>query len=298
MTLKLSDSPELDGRTMTPLPAQSRSRQPSLQNRSFRYQRLDGANFAGADLRGCDFSGASMQGVCLDWVKTGASWLQWMRLLGWLGVGGFLFADALAHLVFGALGRTPDEAGWSFVVALYLSAAIAGLGGLFPLHLNRLSDRLRRVTVGIWLGALPGFFYGGVLSQNDPKWAIACAVAGGLLSGIIAFTLRSAVRWSTFLLTSAIAAYAFAFLMGNWALAFYTAGELFPGLALSLLATGYVALCLMTARRALRLAQCSLGTSFRYADLTDASFDMADLSGANFEGAIGVPDWDADDPDA
>lgn len=266
--------------------------QRSLQNRSFRRQRLDGANFAGADLRGCDFSGTSLRGCCLDGVKTGWTWLQLLQLAGWMGVPGWVFAEALTRLIFGALGQTPDEATWGFVLVLYGTLAIAGLGGLFPIHHNRVVGRWLRSLVGIMLGAIAGFFYGGIWSQNDPVWAIASAVGGGILALVATLTLHSAVRWAAFFELSAMAAYGFSFLMGAWAIAFYTAGELFPGLVVSLLTAGYLGLSLMATRRALRLADCSLGTSFCYADISAASFEMADLSGAHFEGAIGVPDWD------
>jgi|GEM_PF-6843114 len=274
-------------------PAPPNFGQRSLQNRSFRRQRLDGANFAGADLRGCDFSGTSLRGCCLDGVKTGWTWLQLLQLAGWMGVPGYFFAEALTRLIFGALGQTPEEETWGLVLVLYGTLAIAGLGGLFPIHHHkRVLGRWLRSLVGIMLGAIAGFFYGGIWSQNDPTWAIASAILGGLLAMVATLTLRSAVRWAAFFELSAIAAYGFSFLMGAWAIAFYTAGELFSGLVVSMLTAGYLGLSLMATRRALRLADCSLGTSFCYADISAASFEMADLSGAHFEGAIGVPDWD------
>lgn len=285
-----------------------------LRDRSFCNHSLNGADFSGADLRGCDFTGASLQGACFDGAVLGWTPRQLLRLLLWVIPSTLLLADAVTRLMFGALGRTPAENGWSFVLMLYGSLAIAGLGTLPPtsiavcrssqyndrggiaLHiLNQLLNQFahcctwrygRRLwlgLVGLWFGALPGFCYGGVWTGNDSRWAIAGAFLGGLVALIASLTTRGAARWAALFLMSLIAAYGFAFLMGAWAIAFFAVAELLPGLVLVLLTLLYGLLTVQGGWLAYRCIRFSLGTCFQKANLMNATFAAVNLEGGNFD---------------
>lgn len=268
-----------------------------LRDRSFRNRILNGADFSGADLRGCDFSGASLQESCFDGAVLGWTPRQLFRLLLWVLPSTLLLADAVTRLMFGALGRTPAENGWLFVLVLYGSLAIAGLGTLPPPPSGwffgrttsktspkwRFGHRLWLGLVGLWFGALPGFCYGGVWTGNDSRWAIAGAVVGGMVALVASLTTRGPARWTAFFLMSLIAAYGFAFLMGAWAIAFFAVAELLPGLAMALLTLLYLLLTLQGGWLAYRCIRFSLGTCFQKADLTNAVFTDVNLEGGNFD---------------
>lgn len=254
-----------------------------LRDRSFRNRVLNGANFSGADLRGCDFSGADLRGACFNGAILGWTARQLLRLLLWVIPPVLLLADAVSRLVFGALGRTPAENGWSFVLVLYGSLAIAGLGTLPPPHQWGRGRRLWLGLVGLWFGALPGFCYGGIWTGNDSRWAIAGAVLGGMVALIASVTTRGSARWAAFFSISLITAYGFAFLMGAWAIAFFAVAELLPGLAMAVSTLLYFLLTLQGGWLAYRCVRFSLGTCFQKADLMNAVLTDVNLEGGNFD---------------
>jgi hypothetical protein len=72
--------------------------------------------------------------------------------------------DAISRLIFGALGRTAAEPGWSFIYALGSTTAIAGLSATLGAAADGRS-RFERVAIslaGATTGALVAFFMEGV----------------------------------------------------------------------------------------------------------------------------------------
>lgn len=239
-----------------------------LRDRSFRGQHLDGADFRGADLRGCDFSGASLRRADFRQVRLGVTPRQVIRVLLVAGGVAGLLADALSHLVFGALGRTPAEAGWAFVVALYLSVGVAGLGMAYGL-----AKPVAQVVTGGLAGALVGFFWGGSLTQNNPAIAVAIAsIVGGVLA-IASYRQRHPLGQMAIAIARALTGYAFAFLVWAWALAWLTTGHWLLGGALTGLTVLYGGWSVQAVAQAVRYLQGAIGTRFHQADLTDACFD-------------------------
>jgi hypothetical protein len=153
-----------------------------LRNRSFKGQNLNGADFSASDIRGCDFSYALLRGANFEGVRAGQSLKQLITLIGVVVVA-LLAVDAFSQMIFGVLGRAAAEGGWSFVVAFYISLAIAGTFCGARVITGRRSIARRVVTIvsGAASGALLGFFYAGSTTKNNPKMAIAGAVVGGLV---------------------------------------------------------------------------------------------------------------------
>jgi len=238
-------------------------------------------------LRGCDFSEANVQGANFNGAILGWTPRQVFKLGLWIVLPTLLLADAVTRLLFGALGRTSAEQGWPLVLALYGSLAIAGLGILVPCFPVTGNRRLWVGVTGLWFGVLPGFCYGGLWSQNNVRWAIATAIAGAAIALILSCTTHSPARWAAFFSLSLITAYGFAFSTGAWAIAFFAVAELLPALGLTLFTLLYLLLTLRGGWLVYRCARSALGTSFRQANLLDATFTGLHLKGGNFEGAIG-----------
>jgi uncharacterized protein YjbI with pentapeptide repeats len=255
-----------------------------LRNRSFRGQVLNYADFSGSDLRGCDFSRASLVGATFDRARLGASGRQWATLGTIALVTALLMGHAVSQMVFGAMGQTPAEPAWNYVVALYISLGIAGTIGFVPLKPPSIR-KLLQLLAATASGALLGFFYGGSTTGDNPQVAVAAALAGGLAAN---FSLRWRAGRMALTIAAAVAAYGFAFLMGTTALAYLAALRPLAGFSLSLLTLIYLWLTL----KAFVLASAEIrqfpGTSFRAADLTHASFANVDLKHADFKGGIGL----------
>jgi len=271
-------------------PSNASFRNQDLRDRSFRNRSFDHCDFRGADLRGCDFNGSSLQGACFDQAKLGWTVRQGLTLALWIGLPTLLLLDAVSRLLFGALGRTPAEEGWPFVLALYSSLAIAGLATCLPFRAVPWQRRLWLGVTGLWFGALPGFCYAGLWTQNDRGWAIAGAILGGVVAlgsslHLPTPTTRSPARWSAFFSLSLITAYGFAFLMGAWAIAFLAVAELLPAMGMALLTLIYLLLTLRGGWLIYRHARLALGTSFCHANLTGATFADVNLKGGHFEEA-------------
>jgi hypothetical protein len=255
-----------------------------LRNRSFRGQVLNSADFTGSDLRGCDFSRSSLVGATFERARLGSSRRQRATLGTIALLMALLMGHAVSQMVFGAMGQTPAEPAWSYVVALYISLGIAGSIGLYPLKPAVIGKLLPLLSVTA-SGALLGFFYGGSATKNNPQVAIVAAIIGTLLAP------GSTLRWRTgkiaFTSAATVAAYGFAFLMGTTVLAYLVAFRLLEGFSLGLVTLAYLWLTLKALILAVHQIRQFPGTCFRSANLTDASFVDVDLRQADFKGAIG-----------
>lgn len=260
-----------------------------LRNRSFKGQNLNGANFSGCDLRGCDFSHALLQGANFERVKTGQTPRQSIPSVVLALVVALLSADAFSKMIFGLLGRTPAEGGWSFVIALGVSLAISGtFSGLrVMMRPKSLARRIATIISGAMSGALLGFFYGGSTTDNNVQFAIAGAVLGGVLMALIAWRVRHPLVAVAVAAAGAVAGYGFAFFTGATAIAYLSAQKLVWGVFWGALSLGYIGLTMNSLILVVREIRHGCGTSFRRADLTNAKFDRAILQNTDFSGAVG-----------
>lgn len=274
-----------------------------LRNRSFKGQNLNGANFSGSDLRGCDFSHALLQDANFERVKTGQTPRQFIPSVVLALVIGLLSADGFSQMIFGLLGRTPAEGGWSFVIALGVSLAISGtFSGLrVMMRPKSLARRIATIVSGAMSGALLGFFYGGSTTDNNVQFAIAGAVLGGVLMALICLRVRHPLVAVAVAAAGAVAGYGFAFFTGAtaisfaaapWAIAYLSAQKFVGGVFWGALSLGYIGLTMNSLILAVREIRHGCGTSFRRADLTNAKFDRAILQNTDFSGAIGSTNCD------
>ncbi len=262
----------------------------NLRNRSFKGQNLNGADFRGSDIRGCDFSHALLQGANFERVRAGRTLRQLIPLVVVAVVVGLLAVDAYSQMIFGVLGRTSAEPAWSYVIALYVSLAIAGTfcAARVLTGSKLIAEQVATIVSGAASGALLGFFYGGSTTNNNPQMAIAGAVIGGLVMAIaISFRVSSRFISVGVAVAGAVAGYGFAFLVGTTAIAYSSAQKLVWAVIWGSLSIVYIGLTMTSLTLAVKEITEASGTSFRGADLTNARFDAGILQNADFRGAIG-----------
>ncbi|MEO1403284.1 MAG: pentapeptide repeat-containing protein [Cyanobacteria bacterium J06635_1] len=244
-----------------------------LRNRSFYKQDLRNAVFDHCDLRGCDFRYAQLQGTTFQQVRFGVAR---SRLLGFSAIafGVVILAfNAISHMLFGALGTTSENPAWRFVVALYVSLAIAGLVALPRGCWPRPVRSLWTLPIAA-AGALLGFYYGGIAATEDPQIAIVAASLAGLSAGLMCVA-RSQASWFTGLMTivGAVAAYGVAFAAVGMASAGFSTGHILVGLGWSLLALLYFALALKGLEDSRQSLVRAASTQFQGTDLSQTHFD-------------------------
>jgi Pentapeptide repeats (8 copies) len=252
-----------------------------LRNRSFKGQDLTQANFQNADLRGCDFSHTQLVGANLQNIRTGRTLKQVLPFVILTLMVVLPLFDAISRLIFAALGQTAEDAGWNYVLVLYGVLSIAGIG--HARSLGAFSSALPAAASG----ALLGFFYGGSWTQNDPKFAAIGAIACGLLTAGVSFWHHPGIGIA---LTTActIARYGFAFLTATIAINHLSTQNPW-GLLWSFLSMLYIQFTITTLFTLGRQLRRIGGTSFRGANLTDATFDHATLSpNADFSNTVGI----------
>jgi hypothetical protein len=260
-----------------------------LRNRSFKGQNLNGADFSGCDIRGCDFSYALLQNANFERVSAGQTPRQFVTLVGVAAIVALLAADAFSQMIFGALGRTAAEPGWSFILALGISLAIAGAFAPAKVLLGNksLAGRLASAVSGAASGALLGFFYAGSTTNNNPQIATIGAVLGGLVMAMAIFRWNRGGLAVAVAVAGAIAGYGFAFLIGATAIAFFSSQRWIMAAVWGTVSVSYMWLTLNSLALAVREMRSIGMTSFRGADLTNAKFDGVRLQNADFSGAIG-----------
>jgi len=266
-----------------------------LRGRVFKNQDLKGTDFSGSDIRGCDFSGALLQAANFERVKAGQTPRAAIGAAVLASSAAVLAANAVSQMVFGAIGQTPAEPGWSFVVALGVSLAIAGAeSATWGMGRSQIGQWLRCVPA-IASGTLLSFFYAGSAADNNSQVAIAAAAIGaivtaGLARGLAQHLNRTAGRLAAVsAAVGAVAAYGFAFFVGTSAIAGLSTQRWGLGLVLSLVSAGYLGLCFRALQQTIHAVRSSGVTCFRGADLTDAKFRDADWQNTDFLKAIG---WD------
>jgi hypothetical protein len=255
-----------------------------LRDRSFKGQDLTNANFQGADLRGCDFSHAQLTGANFQNIRTGRTLKQVLPFLLLFLIVALPLFDAVSRLIFAALGQTPEDSGWTYVLVLYGVLGIAGIDES-PSPRSRVSQRnptsktwwvniastlgnLFRLLSAAASGALVGFFYGGSWTQNDPRFATIGAIACGLLAAIVSFWKHpgAAIALTT---ARAIARYGLAFLLAAIALNHLSTQNPW-GLLWAFLSMLYIQFTITALLSLLRQFKKIGGTSFKNAKGLDA----------------------------
>lgn len=257
-----------------------------LSRQAFRGQSLQGATFDHCNLRGGNFQGADLQGARFIACHMGYSLRRWAIAAGLMvGVGG-LQLYAVSMMVLGGLGVLPGAAAWPYIVVLKVVLAIATASAAF--YTTRFS-RSRPIgsLIGLANGALGGFFYSGIVTDENPLAAICGAVLFGMGGAWMAYRFHGRHLPRALGLTAgAIAAYGFAFSLWTTASSYLTVGLWgwgIPWAVLSLISVGITLRCTV---KAIASARDAAGTSFCRANLTGCRFIETDLRQCSFEGAI------------
>jgi Pentapeptide repeats (8 copies) len=247
----------------------------NLRNRSFRGKILNGADFSGADIRGCNFSNSQLAGANFQGAKIGISREKVVIFSGVVIAICLVFGDVLTRLILGTQGQVPESRSWSFVLLLYgvLSASgiVAAIGHVQPETLKL--SRFARTISAILSGAVLGFFYAGIATNNNSLFALTGMVVGGVLMFFISLRIRHQIVKVAIAAAGSVATYGSAFLLSATASAFLNTHKLFWGACFSLLSLLYFWLTLVSFCGTVREIGNAIGTSFSGANLTDAKFD-------------------------
>lgn len=127
--------------------------------------------------------------------------------------------EAAIDTGFGALGQTPGDRAWSYVIALLVTWGISGAAmGLAAMGSSRMGSISKTVSA-VASGAFSGFFYLGTIAQKNPTAAIAGAVLGGILALVATVRFRRRLMWTLAVaISGAVYGYGFGLLMGTQAL--------------------------------------------------------------------------------
>ncbi len=258
-----------------------------LRNRSFKGLDLRGANFSGSDLRGCDFSCALLVGANFERVRTGITIRRVGILVTVAMIVAFLMASAVTRTVFSSISEPVGGRNWSYILALLVSLSMSGAASGVRIVIASQFRPVAFVFSAAASGALLGFFYGGIAANQNPQVAIASAVVGGVLIGVVSLRVRTGAVGVAIAIAAAVAGYGLAFWLWARALAFLSTQRLVWGIFLSVLSLAYIGLTISSLSLALKEIKKSSGTSFRHADLTHALFDNAQFPHTDFSDAIG-----------
>lgn len=234
------------------------------RNRSFRGENLAGADFSGADLRGCDFSDANLSGANFSGAKLGSTPKQIVTIWA-IAVGVAAMAlEAAIDTGFGALGQTPGDPAWSYVMALLITWGISGAGmGICATISSRMGEIAQTISA-VASGAFSGFFYLGVVTDKNPKAAIAGAVLGGILALVGSVGWRRRLTWKMAVaISGAVYGYGFGLLMGTQALDRGVAGLLVGGLIRGCVCGMSLFFAVKSLEFAVQIGRQAIGTSFR-----------------------------------
>lgn len=141
-----------------------------------------------------------------------------------------LVLEGILKTGFGALGQTPGDPAWSYVIALLVTWGISGAGSvgkaLLPPKIGSISEMISAVASGAFLG----FFYAGVFTEKNPQAAIGGAVVGGILALVAAIVWRHQLVWGMVVaIAGALHGYGFALLVGTQAIDRLVAGLFWGG---------------------------------------------------------------------
>jgi prepilin signal peptidase PulO-like enzyme (type II secretory pathway) len=139
---------------------------------------------------------------------------------------------AASQSSFGVLGRTPEDAGWSYTVALFINFSVTAIALAASIwtakqpSLSRMMKTISAASSGTWLG----FYYGGILSGGkNPEPAIGGAIVGALLMAVNSFYFRNKLVKLAIAIMGIVAAYGLAFLCSAATFAFFSTNNFWWG---------------------------------------------------------------------
>lgn len=153
---------------------------------------------------------------------------------------------AASQIIFGVLGRTPEDPGWSLTIAVFISFLVATLSLAIGMLTNkdtfgsRLSIAISAVISCAWLG----FYYGGIIGGKNPPIAITTAIAGLLLTTFTGLHLQKRLTTISIVLLGIVSAYALAFLCLAVVVAYLSTDRLLWGIIWSVFCTVAIAIVL------------------------------------------------------
>jgi uncharacterized protein YjbI with pentapeptide repeats len=248
----------------------------NLQNRSFPGLNLNDANFGGADLRGCNFCHAQLQGANFVGAKFGQTPRVFIGFRITAFIVSFVTFPAISQMGFGVLGNTPEVPAWSYTQALVASLAISGLGASFRgiFHQKSILEHVITTLSGAASAALLGFYYGGIIQNNNPQVAVISAFTASMITAILCFTFTSGLMRVIVAVTGFISNYGLTFLISSLAFAYLSTQNYFLGSIWGI----FTLILLALTMRSLNLAILEITTNgitrFRGANLENAKFDL------------------------
>lgn len=154
--------------------------------------------------------------------------------------------NAISVMVFGSLGKTADNNGWSYVVALCIVLATTGLTAYLANFKEFRSGLLKSTCLFVSIllgGATLGFFYGGIASNNNPQIAMISAITLSLIFGVCAWQKYQIISVASAFI-SALAAYGFSLYAGTQGIASLSASINLWGIIWSVACLVYIAIAL------------------------------------------------------
>jgi Pentapeptide repeats (8 copies) len=256
----------------------------NLQNRSFRGQNLNYADFSGADIRGCDFSLALLQQANFQNVKAGQTPQQFLILFLVAIVFATLSLYAANLLIFGILGRTPEDPAFNYSIALFTSLIVSGVASVARKRWPRIGTILSGTVSAAWLA----FFYGGYLTGNNPVVASISAVIGAIAGALICiFFNKEGLINVAVGVVGTISAYGSAFLLFAVAITFLSVNYIIYGCLWGAWSVIGIAMTMASLKITIKDIITYRTTSFCGANLANANFTGAKLGSTDFNGAVG-----------
>lgn len=149
-------------------------------------------------------------------------------------------------MVFGSLGKTADNNGWNYVVALCIVLGTTGITAYLANFKQRKSGLFQSACLffsTLLSGAILGFYYGGSASNNNPQVAIISAISLSLIFGICASQRYQIISVAAAFI-SALAAYGFSLYAGTQGIASLSASFNLWGIVWAVVSLIYVAIAL------------------------------------------------------
>ncbi|MDJ0576616.1 MAG: hypothetical protein QNJ65_15785 [Xenococcaceae cyanobacterium MO_234.B1] len=152
--------------------------------------------------------------------------------------------DAIANMVLGSLGKTPETSEWNYILILYIFLATIGVIAVASniktqLKLFNRFQPLVPILSATLNCALLGFYYGGSMTNNNPQVGIITAIALGMIGTILSLKQQQIIIILTAPIAT-IAAYGFAFYAGTNAIALFNVSKLLGGILWGIICLIYI----------------------------------------------------------
>ncbi|MGB3237436.1 MAG: hypothetical protein WBB29_04010 [Geitlerinemataceae cyanobacterium] len=175
--------------------------------------------------------------------------------------------EAIVKTGFGALGQTPGDRSWSYVIALLVTWGISGAGSAAGAMLPSTIGSIAQTISAVSSGAFLGFFYAGVVAEKNPQAAIGGAVLGGILALVATVRFRRRLMWTMAVATAGgFHGYGFALLIGTQAIDRFVAGLFVGGSIWGGVCVIYLFFAVKSFGLAVQMARQAMGTSLRKTD--------------------------------